>query len=444
MRKINDRAGFENSVQRSVNVKKNILYSVVLKAAGTALSFFTLPLTLHYLNAVEYGVWITLFSIMNWINMLDVGIGLGLRNKLAEAVAMHDNDSARIYISTGFFSILGIGSLLLLFIVVSVRCIDMQIVFNTSDIDPNELSLAILSTGVFVVISFVLSIINQIYYAYQKAAIPGLISVVNGALLLLIIYILTFQEKHSLVCFVYGFGFSILLSKIIFIIAFFYKHIDMIPSFSHLHLCRLKEITNLGLKFFIIQLCCIVGFGFSNILITQLLGPEYVRTYDVIFKIFNFSVVVQNLILTPLWSAYTEAYAKGDYKWIKRAFLKTCHISVLIVFVMLFVALFLDDVLYVWLSMKFVYDKWLIIGMIVYHTLSLFAGNYCMILNGIGRLNIQMIAWIIAALLIIPLAYVFTIILMMNIEGIIWSLSISMLILLCALSYDVTMLFRKW
>lgn len=441
---MNNRAESENSVQRSVNVKKNILYSVVLKAAGIALSFFTLPLTLHYLNAVEYGVWITLFSIMNWINMLDLGIGLGLRNKLAEAVAMHDNDSARVYISTGFFSVLGIGVLLLIFIVISVQYIDMQKVFNTTDIDSNELSLAILSTGIFIVIAFVLSIIDQIYYAYQKAAIPGLISVVNGALLLLIIYVLTFQEKHSLICFVCGFGLSILLSKIIFIIAFFYKYMDMIPSFSHLHLCRLKEITNVGLKFFIIQLCCIIGFGFSNILITQLLGPECVRTYDVIFKVFNISVILQNLILTPLWSAYTEAYAKGDYTWIKRAFLKTCRISVLIVFVMVFVALFLDDVLYAWLSMKFVYDKWLIIGMIVYHTLSLFAGDYCMLLNGVGRLNVQMIAWVIAALLIIPFAYIFTIVLMLNIDGVIWSLSISMLILLCALSYDVTMMFRKW
>lgn len=437
-------ADIKESSNRSKNVKKNVYFSVLLKVVGVGLSFLTLPLTLHYLTAVEYGVWITLFSIMNWINMLDIGIGLGMRNKLAEAVAKKNKEAAKIYISTGFFSILCIAIVLFIVMVISISSVDIQSVFNTKDISSKELYMSVLLTGIFVTISFVLGLINQIYYAFQKAAFTGLISVVNGVLLLVIIYALTMRGSHSLVYFVCGFGIAMIFSKVVFIVIFFEKHMDFIPAWRFLKISKLKEITNMGIKFFVIQICCIVGFGFSNILITQLLGPEYVRTYDVVFKIFNVSVMIQNLVLAPLWSAYTDAFAKGDYQWIKRVFWKTCRMSTVIVTGMVIVAFFVDELLYLWLSMHFTYSIWLIIGMVLYHTLSLFGGNCCMILNGIGRLDVQMYAWVIAALLIVPTAYIFTHNIGMNIEGIIWALNGSMVILLTALSLDINRLFMKW
>ena len=51
---------------RSKNVKKNIIYSFILKFFSIGLSFVLLPLTVHYLTEVEYGVWVTLFTVMNW------------------------------------------------------------------------------------------------------------------------------------------------------------------------------------------------------------------------------------------------------------------------------------------------------------------------------------------------------------------------------------------
>jgi len=72
---------------RSKNVQKNIFYAFILKFLGTAVTYLLLPLTVKYLTQVEYGIWATLFSVISWVNFLDVGIGLSLRNKLAEAVS---------------------------------------------------------------------------------------------------------------------------------------------------------------------------------------------------------------------------------------------------------------------------------------------------------------------------------------------------------------------
>lgn len=429
---------------RSKVVKMNIILSFAMKAMGIGLSFLTLPLTVHYLTNIEYGVWVTLFSIMNWINVLDIGIGLGMRNKLAEAVAIDDKYSIRMYMATGFFSMAAIGVTLLIIFLLGIHDVPMQRVFNTDAISETELFNATLCTGIFIIVSFVLGLITQVYYAYQRAAMNGAMSVLQGTIMLISVYALTKSGTHSLVYFVFAFGISMLLSKLIFITIFFAKHADTMPRWSNVRWDKLKSITSMGIQFFIIQICTIFGFGFSDVLITQLVGPEFVRTYDVIFKIFNVSVMVQGLILTPLWSAYTEAYAQHDFRWIKTIFKKTIKITAFIIVCMLIVSIFIDNLIYLWLHLYFEYSIWLIIGMIIYHSISLLAGCFCMVLNGIGRLRLQMYAWIVSAGLVIPVSWYMTQVLKLGNVGIIWTLVISLSVLMLMLPIDVWRLFHSW
>ena len=105
--------------ERTSILKKNIIYSSILKAIGVGISFLLLPITVSYLTNLEYGIWITLFSIMNWVTLLDMGLGLGLRNKLTEAVSKNDFIEIKKYISTGIFSMLLIGIFfILLFLII--------------------------------------------------------------------------------------------------------------------------------------------------------------------------------------------------------------------------------------------------------------------------------------------------------------------------------------
>lgn len=41
------------------------------------ISLLLVPVTLNYLNSYEYGVWLTLSSILVWINYFDIGLGNG-------------------------------------------------------------------------------------------------------------------------------------------------------------------------------------------------------------------------------------------------------------------------------------------------------------------------------------------------------------------------------
>lgn len=83
--------------QRSVRAKKNIALSFLLKAVNILIQLLFVPLLLGYLSPVKYGIWITVGSVINWFYFFDIGLGNGLRNKLAEAFAKDKRISENIH-----------------------------------------------------------------------------------------------------------------------------------------------------------------------------------------------------------------------------------------------------------------------------------------------------------------------------------------------------------
>lgn len=50
--------------KRSINVKKNVLGSIIIKGVSMIISFMLVPLTIGYVSSDLYGVWLTLSSIL--------------------------------------------------------------------------------------------------------------------------------------------------------------------------------------------------------------------------------------------------------------------------------------------------------------------------------------------------------------------------------------------
>ena len=389
---------------RTKNVQKNIIYSSGLKLLSILLSFFLLPITVNYLTEVEYGIWITLFSIMNWINFLDMGLGLGLRNKLAEAVSKNNFFDIKSNLSTGMLSISCMGLSFFILFFIGINFIDMQKLFNTTKIPENILYISALFTGFFVIISFVLSIVNQIYYAYQRAAVTGLIQIVNNFIMLIVVYYLTLQDEHNLIYFVFSFGIATITSKSIFLIHFFYKNKDLLPSIKFFKKDVLKKMMTLGINFFIIQICSLLISSSASFFITQIIGPEYVRNYDITFKLFSFITMAHTLICTPLWSAYTDAFIKKDYEWIFRIIKKLIILMIPICISSIILIFLANFIINIWIGKNIHIPFDLIVVMGIYVIVNCWMNIWSYFLNGIGNIRIQMYIYIISTALCIPLA----------------------------------------
>jgi len=303
--------------KRSVKAKKNIVASFLIKGISVLIGFYLVPLTVGYVQKEQYGIWLTLSSVVGWFAFFDIGLGHGLRNKLSEAMAKEEWEKAKIYVSSTY-AILGaiFAGILLIFFVVE-PWFNWQKILNSQLVGAYDLRLVVIATFSFFCLNFILRLIDTILYAYQKPAYKGFFSLLSNILTLIIIVILTKTTNGSLFYLSLALGISPMIVLTLASVYMFSKEFKPIaPSLKYVKKKYFNDLIGLGARFFVVNISVIIIFATDNMIITQLLGPAEVPAYALAHKYFGLITVGFSFILVPMWSAYTEAYVKNDINWV--------------------------------------------------------------------------------------------------------------------------------
>lgn len=416
------------SLQRTKNYFLQLKSSVIYKILGIVVSFVSIPLMIKYLGNEQYGIWSTILGIFSWIVLFDIGIGNGVRNKLAESLAKENKEEAQKYVSTGYISI-GILSisLLVLFNIVAYF-INWQIVFNTIIVTNSELYLAVSLAGSFLIVNFWLSLINQISNGLQKSQVVVFNQFLSNLLSLFFVFILYKFTEASLIKLILFYGFSLLISNFLVTYWIFKNYEFIIPKVKYFSKEYIKSITSLGFKFFIIQIAVVIIFTTDKIMITQLFGPEYVTNYDVVFKLFSIITIGHSLILAPLWSACSDAYHRGDIEWIKNSLSRQLQFFILIISGTIVLTFIAKYIIVFWIGKDFIIDDSLIYAMAVFVIVSTWNNIFGFILGGLNYIRLGAYSTVLTAILNIPISYYYAKILDFGVSGIVMGTAISILI----------------
>jgi O-antigen/teichoic acid export membrane protein len=160
-------------------------------------------------------------------------------------------------------------------------------------------------------------------------------------------------------------------------------------------------------KFFILQIACIVIFATDNIIITQILGPAEVTPYNIAFKYFSIPIMAFTIIITPFWSAFTEAYTKNDMHWIKNSIQKIIKIWMLVVVGVIVLLVISNQFYLIWVDDKVQVPFLLSAFMGLYAIISTWNNIFAYFINGVGKIKLQMYYGIIAMVVNIPISIFF-------------------------------------
>lgn len=390
---------------RSVNAKKNILASLVIKGCSILVSLISVPLTLHYVNQERYGIWLTLSSLVSWLGFFDIGLGNGLRNKFAEAKAKGEDDQARVYVSTTYaILIIIISGVLLLFFCIN-PFLNWSKILNASPTMAGELSLLAIIVFLFFCLQFVLQLITTILNADQKPAKASFYNFLGSFLALVAIFILTKTTKGNLIYLGLSFTVTQLLVLVLSSLWFYSRdYKKYAPSLKHVDFKYARNLMGLGVKFFVIQISFIVLYETTTILIAQLVDTSAVATYNIAFKYFSVIPMVFGIIMMPFWSAYTEAYVKQDFGWIKSS-MKNLMQMWLVFFIGSLLMLFLSKKVYaLWVGPEIKIPFLLSAIIALYIMLNAWNMIFSIFLNGVGKIKLQLYMGIFGSLINIPLA----------------------------------------
>lgn len=435
---------FHSSDERTRKIKYNIFVSLLLKGVGILVSLLIVPLTLHYLSAYEYGVWLTISSIMIWITYFDIGLGNGLRNKLAEAIAKNDWEQSRIYISTSFFVLAVIMVLLIGLLFISSFYLDWNKILNTTEHPIVHLNQIVTWVLVLFCLSFVLKLVGVVLVAMQLPAFNDFFLFLGSLLSLLSIYLLTLFTQGNLFYVAFAFSMAPLIVYLIAIPVTFRKYKLLKPGFKYIKLSYAKGLMGLGVKFFIIQIACLVIFSTSNFLISHFFSPAEVTPYNIAFKYFNVLIMLFTILVTPIWTAITDAYVKREYTWIRlkmKMIMKIWAGCIGVVVLMVFLS---KKVYYFWIGDAVTIDLSLSVGMAIYVLISTWNQIFATFVNGINEIKLQLRLAIVEAILFVPVAYLFS--RLFGLVGMVYAMAFVLFISSVGLSIQYYLITRgnKW
>lgn len=401
------RKKYSSADTRSKKMYKNTAAMIGIRGISMILTLISAPIMLHHVDRADYGVLLTLTSIVGWVGYMDIGLGNGLRNKLPEFIANNDFNSAKKIVSSCYATLaIYVALIITVFLIIS-PFVDWLEVLNSPTSDAKEIRE--LTNVVFIAfcIQFLLGLLNSILFAYQMPAFQSLFTFAGQALALIALIIQVFVFNITSVLQI-GAVNSIIPPLVLFCgsIRLFYTKLSKIaPSLKYVDLKSVSGILGLGMKFFVLQMITIVLFQANSIIIARVVNPEAVVEYNLAFKYVSLLTMIFTIVITPVWSATTDAYIRNDFTWIKKTISfsqKVCIISIIIGILMLFVSKYIYGI---WLGKDAIDISYSTTGLILlYISFEMLYKVYGTIINGTGKVFAQMIITGIIAIIYIPLA----------------------------------------
>nr|WP_291861658.1 MATE family efflux transporter [Marinilabilia sp.] len=393
-----------------------------LKGLDVGISYLRFPLTLKFLGTELHGVWLTLGGIMNWFSFFNIGLGTGLRNKLAEALAENNIKLARIYVSSTYTIISIISVVMFALLMVSVFALDWPKIVAVDDSFNQMLVTTLLIVFTFFALRFILQLVGTILVADQRPALSQLLRTISSVIFFIGIWIaLKYRIMYGnlVVVGVLSTGSVVVVQIIASFILFSrrYKHIS--PSLKYIDWHKFRSLASVGIQFFIVQISVIIMFSTDNIIISQVSGPEDVVPYNVARKYFGIVEMLFLIVLEPFWSAFTQAYTKNEVSWIKksiRQLLLLWGFSVVGSFIMLAISGWVYDI---WIGDMVAVPLRLSVLMMFFFIIKSWNNVFVYLINGVGKIRLQLYMSIVIAIINIPLSIYFARDLEMGSDGVI-------------------------
>ena len=410
------------------NINKNIALGLVYKPLSMLLSYLYIPVALAYLGDEKYGVWATVLSVLSWISLFDIGIGNGLRNKLAENLKNYDSLKTRKYVSSAYIMLTIIVMILMIVTVALFSLINWKSFFKVEANFSDNLTIVMNISIICMCVSFVMEICKSVYLALQKNHITNLMGLVQQALMLFSVVILKKYTNGNLVFVAIAYGISNLVVELFFTLKLFKYNRDFIPRVKYFSREEAKDTTGLGIQFFIIQIAAMILYATDNIIITQICGPVQVTPYTTANKLFSMITAVFSIMIAPYWSAITVRKVDGDIGGIKKAEKKMLRLWGMATIGCIFLIIVFKPVVHIWLQRDMTFQQGLIPLMAVYAIVYMWNAVYSQIGNGLSLMKVSVIIAIIQSIVNVIASIFFGSILGMKSVGVLLGTVIAMLV----------------
>lgn len=361
---------------REKKIVLNILGGSFAKGINIIIALILTPLLLDYLGDAQFGVFSTIYSFYIINNILDLGLGMYLQNKIPELTYSEDKSLLHRAISTVFFALFGMALFFLMTFMLVEKSIDWSTIFKSADTFK-----AIKSVRIFAycwVIYLPFSMVQKIRIGYQESYKSDIWITIGNVLGLGICFIFV-QLKYAPEYFILAiFGSNTLVNSIHFS-NYFYLNSSLLPTWKLLDKELFKRFFKESFIYFTIQTSALILISSDGILIAHYLDFTHVTTYTLLYRMFSLCILPISLVVSPIFYSLNEAFARNDMAWIRKSSKKTLFLLIPISIIMGLILIFTSNtIISFWVKRDiiFPFDILLSFGwLVVVFNLNIFVAN---------------------------------------------------------------------
>ncbi|MEZ4223837.1 MAG: hypothetical protein R3B13_23005 [Polyangiaceae bacterium] len=418
----------ENRAQtRNVRIMLTAVSLAATQATTILVGLVTVPIALGYLGAERYGLWLSVTSVMALLRFADFGIGNGLINTLAQAHGEGNAEDSRTYVSSGFFMLLALGLVGLGVFLLLYPWVDWSAAFAVKTaVAQREAGPTMLVLIVCVAANLPAGVVQRLQVARQSEYLANAWTIA-GTLVGLIGVVLCARAGASLPWLVFSAtGAAVGASLCNGLFEFVRRSPELRPRVSLVSVRHARELFRVGMLFVLIQIMGIALIAGDNLILSHLMGPEFVPVYAVPFRLFQIAPLLATFVLRPMWPAYAEARARGDVGWIRATFTRSVWItlgaSIPLAAVLVWAA---PWILTMWVGAGTLgpTDRLLLIALGAWSVLASVGGALSMFMNGMDLVRFQAYAGAVTGVAALTLKIVLT--RTLGVSGVVWGMVIA-------------------
>ncbi len=377
---------------------------IVSSATNVLVMVLSVSWTLPYLGVERFGAWMTITSLVTALSFLDLGVGNGLTNRVAQAASENSSNTLRLAISGGLGLLAALSLALLLLLATVAWLLPWEALIKSGSVElVDEVRRATLVFAVLFAVSTFTDGVSRVYHGLQRGYVVFATNTVFTLSGILMLYLASQRQASIPVLVLCVMGTSMFPGLFLWI-RLWRKGLFRFTTLSQDVNIEKPKLIRVGVLFFVLQVGTSLGMGIDSLIVSSNLGASAVATYAIVQRIYL--IVTQPMLILngPLWPAYADADARNDRMFIRKTLATAGLITLLYSTSSVFaLAWFSEPLIKFWTASVLSSSSDLVYALGAWTVVAAIANCFAMFMNGVGALKPQVIAVTVIVVVGVPL-----------------------------------------
>lgn len=288
------------------------------KAVQFLVTLVSLPLMLHYLGEVQFGIFMAIIGFTQWF-LLDLGLGDAVKIRLIQAFAHRRLDTARRYVSVGIAGLVLVSVLFTLAFAVLYPRLPWSRIFRAETAEGASQAAECLAVAMtMVLLAIPLRLLREIYTADQRGYVYSLW--LTGATL---VSLPAIALAAHLDLGMPGLAFAMHGTVVVGLVGcalylFIRDNPALRPRFSDIEPVLWRPLLPDSVSFLVLGVGLMAINGTDIFLVNYYRGGSEAAIYAFSWRIFVYLHTFVGFLTYPAWPALGDALAASDRGWFKK------------------------------------------------------------------------------------------------------------------------------